>query len=139
MASLTAAQEARIKIASRALQQMINLMGRMQLETSQYRQQVLKVTGALTADVLDVGVIAGLISDWGAFMAELAVTKGPQLLFQLVIVAAILFLFSRLSRVVQRLVDKGLKSSKIRLSALFRSITRRLIPRTTLRSPCPSR
>ncbi len=101
---------------------MINLMGRMQLETTQYRQQVLKVTGELTADVLDVGVIAGLLADWGAFMAELAVTKGPQLLFQLVIVVAILFLFSRLSRVVQRLVDKGLKSSKFRLSALLREM-----------------
>ena len=122
LASQVAALEARIKIISRALQQMINLMGRMQLETSQYRQQVLKVTGALTADVLDVGVIAGLISDWSAFMTELTVTKGPQLLFRLVIVAAILFLFSRLSRVVQRLVDKGLKSSKFRLSALLREM-----------------
>ncbi|MCH7636405.1 MAG: hypothetical protein IIA12_01885, partial [Proteobacteria bacterium] len=54
VASLAAAFEARIKIASTALQQMINLMGRMQLETTQYRQQVLKVTGELTADVLDV-------------------------------------------------------------------------------------
>ena len=122
VASKAAAHEARIEIASRALQQMINLMGRMQLETSQYRQQVLKVTGELTADVLDVGVIAGLLADWGAFMAELTVTKGPQLLFQLVIVVAILFLFSRLSRVVQRLADKGLKSSKFRLSALLREM-----------------
>ena len=122
VASLAAAHEARIEIASRALQQMIKMMGRMQLETSQYRQQVLKVTGELTADVLDVGVIAGLISDWSAFMAELAVTKGPHLLFQLVIVVAILFLFSRLARVVQRLVDKGLKSSKFRLSALLREM-----------------
>jgi len=77
VASQAAALEARIKIASRALQQMINLMGRMQLNTSQYRQQVLKVTGELTADVLDVGVIVGLLSDWSAFMAELAVTRGP--------------------------------------------------------------
>jgi small conductance mechanosensitive channel len=122
VASLATAHEARIKIASRALQQMINLMGRMQLETRQYRQQVLKVTGELTADVLDVGVIAGLLSDWSAFMAELAVTRGPHLLFQLVIVAAILFLSSRLARVVQRLVNKGLKSSKIRLSALLREM-----------------
>jgi len=122
VASLAAAFEARIKIASRALQQMINLMSRMELETSQYRKQVLKVTGELTADVLDIGVIAGLLADWSAFMAELAVTKGPQLLFQLVIVFAILFLFSRLSRVVQRLVDKGLKSSKFRLSALLREM-----------------
>jgi len=122
VASLAAAQEARIKIASRALQQMINLMGRMRLETRQYRQQVLKVTGELTADVLDVGVITGLLADWSAFLAELAVTKGPQLLFQLIIVFLILFLFSRLSRVVQRLVDKGLKSSKFRLSALLREM-----------------
>jgi small conductance mechanosensitive channel len=98
---------------------MIALMVKMKLGVSQYRQQVLVATGELTADVLDVGVVAGLIKEWTRLLAKLAVTKGPQLVFQLIIVFMILFVFGRLSRVVQRLAQKALASSKIRLSALL--------------------
>jgi small conductance mechanosensitive channel len=119
MISTAAVTEARIKVASRSLQEMIALMVKMKLEVSQYRQQVLVATGELTADVLDVGVVAGLIKEWTRLLAKLAVTKGPQLVFQLIIVFMILFVFGRLSRVVQRLAQKALASSKIRLSALL--------------------
>jgi small conductance mechanosensitive channel len=114
--------EARVQVGSRSLQGMVRLMSQMGLETSRYRQQVVTATGALTADVLDVGVIAGLIAEWSRFLAELAVTKGPQLLFQFTVVILILFLFGRLSRVAQRLTDKALTASKVRLSALLRDM-----------------
>ena len=117
-----AVMEARVQLASRSLRAIITLMVRMELPVSQYRQQVLTATGELTSAVLDVGVVAGLIKEWSALLAKLAVTKGPQLLFQLIIIVLILFVFGRLSRVVQRLVDKGLASSKIRLSALLREM-----------------
>jgi len=117
-----AVMEARVQVASRSLQAIIALMVRMDLQVSQYRQQVLIATGELTADVLHVGVIAGLIKEWSTLLAKLAVTKGPQLVFQLIIVVLILFLFSRLSRVVHRLTDKALTTSKIRLSALLREM-----------------
>ena len=74
MISLAAVTEARVKVASQSLQEMIRLMVQMKLEVSQYRQQVLTATGELTADVLDVSVIAGLIAEWSKFLARLAVT-----------------------------------------------------------------
>jgi len=120
--SRAAVTEARVQIASQSLQEMVGLMVRMGLGVSQYRKQVLTATGELTADVLDVGVIAGLVKEWSVLLAKLAVTKGPHLLFRLIIVVLILFLFSRLSRVVQRLTDKALTTSKIRLSALLREM-----------------
>jgi len=53
---------------------------------------------------------------------DLAITEGPQLLFRLLVVVFILFVFSRLSRVVQSLTKSALKSSKFQLSALLREM-----------------
>lgn len=95
--SRLAAAEARVQVASRALLNVVALMDDVGLETSQYHQRLLMATGELTAEVLDVGVMAGLISEWTVLLAELAATKGPQLLFQLIIIVLILFGFSRLA------------------------------------------
>jgi len=55
-------------------------------------------------------------------LADLAKTEGPRLLFRLFVVVLILFLFSRLGRIVQSLTKKALSSSKVRLSALLREM-----------------
>ena len=117
--SRLATAEARVQVASRALLNVVALMDDVGLETSQYHQRLLMATGELTAEVLDVGVMAGLISEWTVLLAELAATKGPQLLFQLIIIVVILFGFSRLAGFAQTLARKALNSSKVRLSALL--------------------
>lgn len=117
--SRLATAEARVQVASRALLNVVALMDDVGLETSQYHQRLLMATGELTAEVLDVGVMAGLISEWTVLLAELAATKGPQLLFQLIIIVLILFGFSRLAGFAQTLARKALNSSKVRLSALL--------------------
>ena len=114
-----AAMEARVQVASKALQSVVVLMDQVGLETNEYHQHLLTATGELTAEVLDVGVMAGLISEWSVMIVELAATKGPQLLFRLIIIVLILFVFSRLAGLVQNLARKALNSSKVRLSALL--------------------
>jgi small conductance mechanosensitive channel len=113
------AMEARVQIASKALQNVVALMDQVGLDTSEYHQHLLTSTGELTTEVLDVGVMAGLISEWSVMIVELAATKGPQLLFRLIIIVLILFVFSRLAGLVQKLARKALNSSKVRLSALL--------------------
>jgi len=113
------AMEARVQLAAKALQNVVSLMDQVGLETSEYHQHLLTATGELTAEVLDVGVMAGLISEWSVMIVELAATKGPQLVFRLIIIVLILFVFSRLAGVAQNLARKALNSSKVRLSALL--------------------
>jgi small conductance mechanosensitive channel len=113
------AMEARVQIASKALQNVVAVMDQVGLETSEYHQHLLTATGEITTEVLDVGVMAGLISEWSVMIVELTATKGPQLVFRLIIIVLILFVFSRLAGLVQKLARKALNSSKVRLSALL--------------------
>jgi small conductance mechanosensitive channel len=113
------AMEARVQLAAKALQSVVALMDQVGLETSEYHQHLLTATGELTTEVLDVGVMAGLISEWSVMIVDLAAAKGPQLVFRLIIIVLILFVFSRLAGLVQNLARKALNSSKVRLSALL--------------------
>jgi len=119
LAAQFAVAEARVKVASSALQKVVNLMNQLDLDASHYSQQVVTTTGELTSDVLDVGVMGAILSEWSKFVADLAKTEGPRLLFRLIVVVFILFVFSRLGRGVQSLTKKALSSSKVRLSALL--------------------
>jgi small conductance mechanosensitive channel len=111
--------EARVQVSSKSLQSIVGLMNQMDLDATHYSQQVVTTTGELTADVLDVGVIAALVKEWSQILTNVAKTEGPQLLFRLFVIVLILFVFSRLSRVVQSLTKKALSSSRVRLSALL--------------------
>jgi len=122
VAARLAVGEARVQVASRALQSIVDLMREIDLDASRYSQQLLTATGELTSDVLDVGVLAALAREWSTLLADLAKTEGPRLLFRLFVVVLILFLFSRLGRIVQSLTKKALSSSKVRLSALLREM-----------------
>jgi len=119
IAAQLAVAQARVKVASSALQKAVNLMNQLDLDASHYSQQVVTTTGELTSDVLDVGVMGAILSEWSKFVADLAKTEGPRLLFRLIVVAFILFVFSRLGRGVQSLTKRALSSSKVRLSALL--------------------
>jgi hypothetical protein len=55
LADWLSAAEARVSMTASAMQEIITLMNALDLETRQYRQQVLTVTGEITTDVLDVG------------------------------------------------------------------------------------
>lgn len=121
--SWVAAAEARVRVASAALQSVGTLMSRMGLDTRQYRQQVVTATGELTTDVLDVGVVAGLISEWGKTVISFTRTQGPRLLFRILLVVLILFAFSRLARLVQKGVEKAMLSGKVQMSHLLKRMT----------------
>jgi small conductance mechanosensitive channel len=115
-----AAAEARVGVASAALQSNVDLMNRLEIDTSRYRQQIVTATGELTTDILDVGVIAGIIGQWTSSVAEFGRTQGPKILFRLLLVLLILFAFFHLSKLVQRGVEKALQSGKVQLSHLLK-------------------
>jgi small conductance mechanosensitive channel len=95
------------------------MMNELDLDTSYYSQQLVTTTGELTSDVLDVGVISGIVSEWTASVTELVATEGPRLMFRLVIIVVILFVFVNLGRGAQAVTKKALRSSKVHFSALL--------------------
>jgi len=120
LADWLSAAEARVRMTASAMQEIITLMNALDLDTRQYRQQVLTVTGEITTDVLDVGIMASLIKEWSVTIASLVASEGPRLLFRLLLVILILFVFFQFSKLVQKGVERGLNSSKLHLSHLLR-------------------
>ena len=127
-----AAAESRVTVASAALQSTVNMMNRLGMDTRQYRQQIVKATGALTTDVLDVGVFAGLVSEWSKGAFNFVKTEGPRLLFSVLLAILILFVFLRLSKWVKRGVEKAMLSRRVTMSHLLKRMTVSLAKNLTI-------
>lgn len=120
LADWLSAAEARVRMTAASMQRIINVMNALDLDTRQYRQQVLTVTGEITTDVLDVGIMAELIKEWSVTIGKLVASEGPKLLFRILLVIFILFVFFQLAKLFQKGVDRALKASKLHLSHLLR-------------------
>jgi len=116
------AADARVKLIASSMRNKVTLMRELDLDVRQYKQQILTSTGEITTEVLDVHVIAGLISRWTESLVQLLITQGPKLLFSLLLVIVIVYAFLRLSRLVESLINRGLDSSKLEVSHLLRSM-----------------
>ena len=116
------AAQARVTVASQALQSSVALMNGLELETRQYRQQLLTATGELTTDVLDVGLVAGLVGDWSKAVIEYTKTEGPRMVFRGLIVILVLVAFGYLSKLVKKAMVRAMQSSKVKLSNLLKDM-----------------
>jgi small conductance mechanosensitive channel len=125
------AAEARVQVASASLRSTVDLMNRVGMDTRRYRQQIVTATGELTTAVLDVGVAAGLLSQWGKAILDAGKTQGPRLFFRALLVILILFVFFHFARLVQLGVEKALSANTVRISHLLKrmivSMTKNLI------------
>jgi len=110
----------RIQLTAEAMQDAIGLMTELGQETRLYRQLLLTATGEITTDVLDVGIVASLAAEWSRVAAELVASEGPRLVFRGLLIALILFVFWQLAKFVQKLAERALGSSRVRMSNLLR-------------------
>jgi small conductance mechanosensitive channel len=127
LAEWLSAVQTRLQMAAKALRDIVSLMNAQGIETRQYRQQVLTVTGEITTDVLDVGIVGSLVSGWSKSIVDMVAEEGLKVLFRLLLVAAILFVSVQLANLVQKLVNRGLDSARVHISHLLR----RMIVATT--------
>ena len=113
------ASQKRVQMTAAAMQDMIAMMKALGLETRQYSQQVITATGEITTDVLDVGLITGLVSQWGKASIGLVTSEGPKLIFRLLLVMFILFAFIQFAKLLQKGVDRALSSGRVNISNLL--------------------
>jgi small conductance mechanosensitive channel len=114
------AAEARVQLAAGALQDIIDVMNEADLPSRMYRRQVLTVTGEITTDILDVGIVASLVSEWSDIVISYLADEGPRWVFRLILVALIILVFFQLSKLVQKGVERAMNSSRNRMSYLLR-------------------
>lgn len=122
LANWLRAVQTRIQLAAETMNEIIPLMNSLGVESRQYRKQVLTVTGEITTDVLDVSIVATLLSDWGGAISSTVAKEGPKLLFRLILMGLIVFGFLQLAKVVQKLVRSGLNSARVSISYLLKEM-----------------
>jgi small conductance mechanosensitive channel len=120
LAAWLSAVQTRINMTAKALQNATSLMNSIGMDTRQYRQQVLTVTGEITTDILDIGIVKNILSEWSDALWQMTAKEGPRLILTLLLVALIIFAFFHLAKLVQKGVERGLNSAGNQMSYLLR-------------------
>jgi small conductance mechanosensitive channel len=117
-----AAVEAKRDRGTKALDTTIEMMKRLGLETTDYREFLIESTGQITADILDTEVALGLFGQWMERLRTWMVESGPTLFFRLVVFVLILFVFHLLAKLARKVVRKAVSTSKLNLSQLLQKM-----------------
>ena len=125
-----AAMKAKLTVATNnvrhfanALSSVMAMMDSMEMDTSDYQEQVLSATGQITTDVFEVGVFTNLIMGWGRTLWNVIIEDGPNLVFKILLFIVIVFGFYKLAGFVQSLVERALEKSHLSTSELLRRMT----------------
>ncbi|MBT8444284.1 MAG: mechanosensitive ion channel family protein, partial [Gammaproteobacteria bacterium] len=110
----------RVSSSAKALERIVAQMDSLGLETAEYREQVLRATGAVTTDVFDFAIIGSLLSRGWQWLLDYFVDEGPTFLFQALLFLLIIFGFYKLGKVVKNLVTRALNNPKFHLSVLLK-------------------
>lgn len=112
--------ENRVQETAAALERIVAMMSQMDLDTTEYQQQLLTATGAITTDVLNFKIIGNLLSRWGQSIVSVITDDGPTFVFRLGIFLLIIFASSKFAKLVEKLISHGLDSAKHNLSQLLK-------------------
>jgi small conductance mechanosensitive channel len=107
------------------------MMDSLEMDNAAYQEQVLSATGQITTDVFEVGVVTSLLVGWGEKLWTVVIEDGPNLVFKILLFIVIVFGFRKLADFVQKILERALEKSHLKLSELLRrmlvSIVRNLI------------
>jgi small conductance mechanosensitive channel len=117
-----AAIEAKRDIGKDNLTATIEMMSRLDLETTEYQHLLIQATGQITTDILDTKVAVSLIGQWLGGLRDWALDNGPTLIFNVFLFGLILFIFRLLSRLTRKLVTKAVSSSRLQFSQLMQKM-----------------
>jgi small conductance mechanosensitive channel len=110
---------------------LLTIMNSLAIDTTAYREQVVKATGTISRDVVEIDVIKDLLIGWGEKLRAVLIEDGPDLIFKLCLFLIILYIANKISKVLKKIVETGLERSSLQLSELLRrmvvSLVRNLI------------
>lgn len=94
---------------------LLNELGR---DSSEYRRLVLLVTGDVASQILDTGVMSGLVRDWSTKALTWVNNNGLGWAIKLIMLVLVLMAFRTLSKLTRRWAETGM--AKVNLSVLLR-------------------
>jgi len=134
-----AESRARLKVVSAhignlaaEITRILGMMKSLEMDTTQYQNQLLLATGQITADIFQFDVFTNLFLGWGETLWNQVIDKGPGLIFNLVLLLVIVLVFYKLAGVAQRLTERGLDKAQVQLSLLLKRMTVSIVRNTVL-------
>jgi small conductance mechanosensitive channel len=112
-----------VEVLADSLNKTVEMMKVLEIETGDYRQQLIVSRGAVTLDIFDPDVVFDLIGNWARSVGGWAGERMPQIFLNLLLFVIIMLVFKMLAGLAKKLVAKGLDASKLNISQLLRDIT----------------
>ena len=116
------AEESKLARTTQGLQAVVDLMKRLDLQSSQYTQLLIQSTGDITGDIFDTEVAFGLLQQWMDNLKTWAVDNGPRMIFKFLLFILILVVFKALARFTGKLVRMSMAGSKLQFSQLLQNM-----------------
>jgi small-conductance mechanosensitive channel len=105
-------------LASLAL--LADLMDRLEIDATEYRQLLVASTGEITVDAIDSDVVGELLSSWTADLRENVANNGATFALQIFLFLLVLGIFWGLSRFVRKIVSHAVEAPHLRFSQLLK-------------------
>jgi small conductance mechanosensitive channel len=109
------------------LDEVLVMMGDLEMDTSDYQAQVIGATGQITTDLFNLSVIKYLLIGWWQSIWNVILEGGPDLIFKLLLFFIIIYVFYKIANIVKKIVKKALDESQLQLSELLRRMTLSII------------
>jgi small conductance mechanosensitive channel len=105
-----------------ALKSLVELLNRLEFDTSVYRATILRSSNVISAGLFDRVAVAQILDEVWVELRDALVENAPDLVIQLMIFLLILIAFRALSRAVRRLVEAALDRSASDMSTLLHDV-----------------
>jgi small conductance mechanosensitive channel len=122
----------RVSQIASGLAAVLAMMDSLEMDTSDYQEQLLIATGQITTDLFQTDVLAGLLTGWGETLWVSLVESGPSLFFNLFLLLVIVFAFYKLANLAQRLTETALQKPGVELSQLLKRMILSVVRNTIL-------
>ena len=100
----------------------VALMGRLDIDTTDYRTVLVRASAGVSMGIFDRGVVAQMMADGWKATRETLVKNSPDIVLKFIVFLAILLVFRMLSRLIRRGVGAAIDRSNSSMSTLLRDI-----------------
>ncbi len=102
-----------------SLTQIVDLLHKRDMETTEYSELLLKATGQISSEILDKDVVFSLVNHWLEYSKEWIKNNGVAITVKIIFVIAILLISKLMAGITKRLVRNTIGREPSRMSGLM--------------------
>jgi small conductance mechanosensitive channel len=118
----SAAAQERLNAATTSLTSIVAGMDRRAIDAAEQKQLLIRATGRVTTDVLNITVATGLLQQAWDSITNWIAANAPQMVFNFLIFVLIVFVFRLLARLTRKVVTTAVHRDDTRVPALLKQM-----------------